>query len=110
MDKAFVAQGVANKLFATEKAIDQAIADASLLVAEMVQARQMLNVSAVLGDESMAKTAKAIATLAEARSAIVAVHHELEETKLRLGIRTKLAGTGEKSSASLTGTPLRQVG
>ncbi len=108
MDKAFVAQGVANKLFATEKAIDQAIADASLLVAEMVQARQMLNVSAVLGDDSMAKTAKAIATLAEARSAIVAVHHELEETKLRLGIRTKLGGVGEKSSAQADVT-VRQV-
>jgi len=108
MDKAFVAQGVANKLFATEKAIDQAIADASLLVAEMVQARQMLNVSAVLGDESMAKTAKAIATLTEARSAIVAVHNELEETKLRLGIRTKLGGVGEKSSAQIDAT-VRQV-
>jgi hypothetical protein len=48
----------------------------------------------------MAKTAKAIATLAEARSAIVEVHNELAETKLRLGIRTKLGGVGEKSSAS----------
>lgn len=109
MDKIFVAQGVANKLFATEKAIDQAIADASMLVAEMVQARQMMNISAVLGDGSMAKTAKAIATLSEARSAIVEVHHELEETKLRLGIRTKLGGTGEKNYERPT-QELRQVG
>ena len=34
--------------------------------------------------------------LSEARSALVEAHGELNETKLRLGIRTKMAGVEDK--------------
>ena len=111
MERALVAQQVANKLFATENAIDQAIADASLLVGELVKARQELGVSAVFGDESMAKATAALAALGQARSAVVAAHHDLNDAKLRAGIRTKLAGAEPKPQQSLsTSTQLREVG
>lgn len=111
MDKVFVAQGVANRLFATEVAIDTALAEASQLVTEMVQARQELNASALLGNEALAKVAEAIATLSAARSAVVVAHNELAESKLRMGIRTKMAGFGDKDSTSLRSPgELRQVG
>ena len=80
----------------TENAIDQAITDAAALVGELVKARQELGVSAVFADESMAKATAALAALGQARSAVVAAHNELAESKLRVGIRTKLAGAGDK--------------
>ena len=111
MERALVAQQVANKLLATENAIDQAIADAALLVGELVKARQELGVSAVFGDESMSKATAALAALGQARTAVVAAHHDLNDAKLRVGIRTKMAGFGDKppvNNARLT--ELREVG
>ena len=93
MDKVFVAQGVANKLMAAEASIDKALSDASLLMSEMMQAREALTASTSLGDEAVSQTVKAIASLSEARTAMVAAHADLNEAKLRAGIRTQLAGT-----------------
>ena len=112
MERALVAQQVANKLFATEDAIDQAIANASLLVAEMIKARQEIGVSAVFGDECLTKATAAISALSQARTAMVACHHELNDAKLRVGIRTQMAGASPKppANARLTSADLRQVG
>ncbi|MBI1405019.1 MAG: hypothetical protein GC145_02715 [Caulobacter sp.] len=96
MDKAFVAQRVATKLFSTEKAIDAAMVEAAELLAGAVEARGQLHVSAVTGDAAQAKLVEAISALGEARSAIVGMHHEMAELKLRLGIRTKLIGVEDK--------------
>lgn len=97
MDKAFVAQRVATKLFATEKAIDAAMVQAAELLAGAVEARGQLGVSAVTGDSAQAKLVEAISALGEARTAIVGMHHEMAELKLRLGIRTKLIGVEDKT-------------
>ncbi len=112
MERALVAQRVANKLFAAESSIDKAMADASTLMMEFQTVRQELNTSAVFGDEATAKLAQSLAAMAQARSAMVACHHELAEAKLRLGIRTKLAGTGDKPPQNQSAQPehLRQVG
>ncbi|HYE45506.1 MAG TPA: hypothetical protein VEA44_06995 [Caulobacter sp.] len=96
MDKAFVAQRVATKLFSTEKAIDAAMVEAAELLAGAVEARGQLKLSAVTGDAAQAKLVEAIAALAQARTAIVDMHHEMAELKLRVGIRTKLIGVEDK--------------
>ena len=100
MDKVFVAQKVANKLFATEKSVDVAIAETAELLTVLMQAREEARVSSVMGDATTAKVAQAIAQLHEARSTIVQAHRELEELKLRAGIRTKLLGIIDKDFAS----------
>lgn len=71
MEKALVAQKLANKLFATEAAVDSAMAEAMSLVAALVETRKELGLAATVGDKATAKVAEAIATLAEARSSIV---------------------------------------
>ena len=109
MERALVAQKVANELFAAEVAIDDAIARTSKLVGELVVARQALGLSAVVGGEAITKATQAVTALADARAAVVTAHNELADTKLRIGIRTKLSGIGSKSEASLPGE-LRQVG
>jgi hypothetical protein len=100
MDKAFVAQRVATKLFATERAVDAALIEAAELMTDLLKARQDLGVSATVGDRANAKLIEAVAALGEARSAVVEMHGELNEVKLRLGIRTKLIGV-EKKEGSL---------
>ena len=92
MEKAFVAQRVAKKLFSTEAAVDSALIEATELMGEMLKARQDVSVSMVFADDVQVKMMEAMKALSEARSAMVAVHGELNEAKLRLGIRTKMDG------------------
>ena len=111
MEKVFVAQRVAKKLFATETAVDGAMVEATELLAEMLKARKDVNVSLVFADEVQVKMLEAIKALSEARSAMVGVHNELNEAKLRLGIRTKMEYEPKPavSSAKEQGA-LREVG
>ena len=112
MEKAFVAQRVATKLFSTEAAVDQAMVEATELMADMLKARQDVKVSMVFADDVQVKLMAAVAALSEARTAMVGVHGELAEAQLRLGIRTKLGymdkppGQMRKADA----TTMREVG
>jgi hypothetical protein len=92
MEKAFVAQRVANKLFVTEAAVDGALAEASELMSEMLKARKDVNASLVFADDVQVKMMEAMKALSDARTAMVGVHNELNEAKLRLGVRTKMDG------------------
>jgi len=105
MDKALVAQRVANRLFATEKAVDAAMAEAASLMMSLAEARTELGLSAVVADDATSKVAQAIATLAEARRAVVSTHGQLADLKLRIGIRTKLIGVSDKPPEQITEVP-----
>jgi ABC-type sugar transport system substrate-binding protein len=112
MEKAFVAQRVASKLFATESAVDQAMVEATELMADLLKARKDVNASMVFADDVQVKMVEAIKALGEARTAMVGVHSELAEAKLRLGVRTKMVGEYEKPPELFASekTVLRQVG
>lgn len=99
MDKVTVVKGVVGKLYTTESSIDQAIADASQLIGEMIKARQELGLTAVTGDAAMQKLTTAVAALADARSAVVEAHSALDDVRLRLGVRTRMVGIIPKTSA-----------
>lgn len=90
MEKVFVAQKVANKLYATETAVDGALAEAAELMSVMLTARKNVKVSTTFADDAQVKLIEAMKALSEARTAMVAVHEELNEAQLRLGIRTKM--------------------
>lgn len=111
MEKAFVAQRVAKKLFTTEAAVDGAMVEAAELLSEMLKARKDVNASLVFADDVQVKMMEAIKALSEARSAMVGVHNELNEAKLRLGIRTKMDGADKPPQAVVkTATTMREVG
>jgi len=100
MEKVFVAKRVAKKLFETEAAVDGAMVEAAELLSEMLKARQDVKVSMVFADDVQVKMMEAIKALSEARTAMVGVHNELNEAKLRLGIRTKMYGQEKPLEAS----------
>ncbi len=111
MEKVFVVQKVARKLFATEAALDAAMTEAAELMAEMLKARKDLHLSAVVGDNASAKLVEALAALGEARTAIVGAHNELNDVKLRIGVRTKMAGWEDKPPQfAQESEDLRQIG
>ncbi|MFN4176872.1 hypothetical protein [Phenylobacterium sp.] len=99
MEKVFVAQKVANKLFTTEAAVDGALVEAAELMSVMLAARKDVNASLVFADDVQVKLMEAMKALSDARSAMVGVHNELNEAKLRLGIRTKM-GLEDKAELS----------
>jgi hypothetical protein len=111
MEKAFVAQRVAKKLFTTEAAVDGALVEASELMSEMLKARKDVHVSMVFADDVQVKMIEAMKALSEARTAMVAVHNELNEAKLRLGIRTKMDFENKPVEGVVrTATTMREVG
>jgi hypothetical protein len=90
MEKAFVAQRVAKKLFVTEAAVDGALSEAAELMSELLTARKEVNTSLVFADDVQVKLMEAMKALSEARTAMVGVHNELNEAQLRLGVRTRM--------------------
>ncbi|WP_428151129.1 hypothetical protein [Caulobacter sp.] len=96
VEKVFVAQRIATKLFATENAVDAAMVEAAELMADMLKARKDIGLSAVVGDRASSKLVEALAALGEARSAMVEMHSELNDVKLRIGVRTKMIGVEDK--------------
>jgi hypothetical protein len=110
MEKALVGQRVANRLFATEKAVDSAMTETAALMTSLVEARIDLGLSAVVADDATGKLAQAIGALAEARRAVVSAHGDLADLKLRVGIRTKLVGVTDKPPEINQGADLRRAG
>lgn len=96
MDKAFVVQRVANKVWASENAVDEALAQASALMIELTSARRELRLSAGTLEKTTADLVSAMSALGQARTALVEMHEELAEVKIRIGDRTKLTGTWDK--------------
>lgn len=96
MDKAFVAQRVATKVWSAENAVDAALTEAAELMAAVMAARQDLKFSPDVTDAATAKLVEAMASLSQARTSLIAMHANLAEAKLRLGIRTKLIGIWDK--------------
>jgi hypothetical protein len=77
MEKAFHIQRVAAKIKATERSVDEALAQAAELMVEMKAAQDGLELGPVVGDSAYAKLSQAIAELAQARSSIVTTHKRL---------------------------------
>lgn len=96
MEKIEVLHTVAEELFATERAIDDAIAQATDMVAAMIQGRRDANLSAVVGAEAQAKVMEAIAALGAARTAVVASHAELARVQRVIGLSHVAVGPMDK--------------
>lgn len=96
MDRTEAVAGVAGELYATELAVDSAIAHATALVQSMINARAALSVSPVAAAGSQTRAMETIAALSAAREAIVACHAELQKDHRRLGWGTYAAGPVNK--------------
>lgn len=87
MDKARVASAVAEDLFATEIAVEDALARAVLLMRRMMDARRALGLSPTIGDPALRRVSAAVTALGEAQREIVRTHDELERVRQEVGLR-----------------------
>lgn len=109
MDRTEVIASVAGDLYATEHAVDEAIARATTLVQAMIGARTALQISPVAGTDSQAKAIEAIAALSVARTAVVACHAELQKDHRKMGWGTYAAGPTDKPDDWWKEQPRRAV-
>lgn len=81
-----VATKVAESLYATETAVDEALAQAAQFMGMMPLARQEARVSAIVGQDAIDHVMQALAALATARREMVAAHHALSEVQGQIGL------------------------
>ncbi len=110
MEKSEIIAGVAKDLYATEQAVDEAIAKAAALVQSMIDGRIAGGASPVAFAASQSKVIDVLASLGEARDAVVAAHQEMAKDHRRMGWGVYAAGPLDKpdDTQSPTGVaPLR---
>ncbi|WP_292043547.1 MULTISPECIES: hypothetical protein [unclassified Brevundimonas] len=98
MDRTEVVTGIANELYATELAVDDAISHAAAMVQALIAGRNELSISAIAGTASQTKAMETLAALSAAREAIVSCHEEMQKDHRRMGWGTYAAGTRDKPS------------
>lgn len=86
------AQQLANRLFETEGAIDDAIKKMAELTGYMPVARSSANLSAVVGQDAIAQAAQTLSALIDARGQIVETHHKLANARDQIGLREMALG------------------
>ena len=87
MEKVFVVQKLAKKLWGTEAAVDAALVEAAELMRDITESRRELGVASTFAGEINVKLVAAMQALTEARTAMAAVHEEMTDAQLRLGVR-----------------------
>lgn len=96
MDRTEVVTSISTELYATEQAVDAAIAHAAAMVQAMIAGRAALSVSPVSGAASQAKAMATLSALSAAREAIVDCHAEMQKDHRRMGWGVYAAGTADK--------------
>jgi hypothetical protein len=91
-ERRIAAQAVADNLFAVERAIDDAIARCVRLTVSIPASAAQINLSAVVGQDAIASSARAFSALIQARQDIVATHRHLDTTCAQIGLRANVFG------------------
>jgi hypothetical protein len=109
-----VAQKVADRLFAVEAAIDEALARAAELTAAMPQARCEARLPAMIGQEALDRATDALVALVDARRHIVETHKSLDFARAQIGLREVDAGDSypkppHEENGSIDVVPIRRI-
>ncbi len=83
----------ADRLLATEDAVDKAITETGELIATLSRLRVSGNLSAVYGQDAIDAIMGGAAALSTARGHFVKAHGHLDRVKTQLGCRTVASGT-----------------
>ena len=102
-----IAQTVAARLFAAEKALDVAAARIGELNAALPLARLDAGLSAIIGQDALTSSASAVVLVAETRERIVATHASLKQASDEIGLAAVSYGDLVKpNNAELRDAPL----
>ena len=87
MDRTLVASAVAENLFATEAAVEDALTQAVLLMRRMMDARRELGLPITAGDPALRRLSAVVTALGDAQREIVRTHGELDSLRADIGLR-----------------------
>jgi hypothetical protein len=83
----------ADRLFATEEAVDRALTETGELIATLTRLRVTGNLSAVYGQDAIDAIMGGAMALSSARGHFVRAHGHLDRVKTQLGCKTMASGT-----------------
>lgn len=83
----------ADRLFATEDAVDKALTETGELIATLTRMRVAGNLPAIYGQDAIEAIMSGAAALSTARGCFVQAHGHLDRVKTQLGCRTVASGT-----------------
>lgn len=89
------AESLAERLFAAEQAVDEAICKMADLTGYMPIARTNAHLSAVVGQDAISEAAKTLSALVGARGHLVATHNRLADIRDQIGLQAMAMGSGD---------------
>ncbi|WOF43579.1 hypothetical protein KNJ79_01020 [Sphingopyxis indica] len=95
-ERVSAARKIASDLHQAEDAIDEAMIRIANLAATLPMARRDTNMSAIVGQEAMAKIANALAATGEVRQLLTDAHLALTVTQKQVGLGARMFGAGVK--------------
>ena len=106
-ERLVAAERIAAELHDAEHAVDQAIVKIAQLAATLPIARIDTKMSAIVGQEAVAKVTQAVAAAGHVRQMMTEAHQALGETQRQVGLGARMFGAGlNKPPAASRNVPL----
>jgi hypothetical protein len=93
-ERVAAAQRIAADLNAAEDAIDDAIVKIARLAVTLPTSRIETRMSAVVGQDAVAKVTEAVAAAGQVRQMLTDAHHALSDTQKQVGLGARMFGAG----------------
>jgi len=87
------AENLARKLYAAERALDEAIQKTGELIGFMPVARMNAHLSAVVGQDAISEAAATLSAMVAARGHLMATHHRLADVRDQIGLQAMAMGS-----------------
>ncbi len=101
-ERVTAAYRIAADLHAAENAIDDAIVKIAQLAVTLPTARIETRMSAIVGQDAVAKVTEAVAAAGQVRQMLTDAHHALSDTQQQVGLGARMFGAGVEKPKSLT--------
>jgi len=95
------AEHLVDKLFAAERALDEAIGKMADLIGHMPRARMAAHLSAVVGQDAVAEAAETLSAMIGARGHLVATHNRLADVRDQIGLQKMGMGSTDMKPSAL---------
>jgi hypothetical protein len=113
LERIEAATRVAEALYSTERALDDAFGRMATLLGTVTQARQDGQWSILVGQDAVNELAAALPEMTAVRDRIIAAHRRLDRWQKRMGVDVTLDGGQDKppgnAEITLVESPVRQV-
>lgn len=105
-ERVTAAQRIAADLHDAENAIDDAIVKIATLAVTLPTSRIETRMSAIVGQDAVAKVTEAVAAAGQVRQMLADAHHALSVTQKQVGLGARMFGAGMEKPAGTVLPPV----